>query len=107
MRAELCRRQLRQDPVQMTADALRLLAEKFNLTPCSGDPRAGEGQGRQAGVWCSQYRFWRPAPETQMGLSLRPPPQPDLYAPDASKAETGRQHPSCPVGFHRAAFHRR
>ena len=67
MRAELCRRQLRQDPVQMTADALRLLAEKFNLTPCSGDPRAGEGQGRQAGVWCSQYRFWRPAPETQMG----------------------------------------
>ena len=38
MRAELCRRQLRQDPVQMTADALRLLAEKFNLTPCSGDP---------------------------------------------------------------------
>jgi hypothetical protein len=22
----------------MTADALRLLAEKFNLTPCSGDP---------------------------------------------------------------------
>jgi ElaB/YqjD/DUF883 family membrane-anchored ribosome-binding protein len=25
-----------------------------------------------------------------------------LYAPDASEAETGRQHPSCPVGFHRA-----
>ena len=99
MRAELCRRQLRQDPVQMTADALRLLAEKFNLTPCSGDPSVlvkVRDDKRAYGVL-----------NTAFGGLLRPPPQPDLYAPDASKAETDRQHPSCPVGFHRAAFHRR